>query len=273
MCNLSCSFCIGNSRAPRFMSAAEFSHVLRQIHPFAQHVYLHVLGEPLMHPLLDEFLHAVKSEGLTANLTTNGTLLAERQPLLLKAKALRKVSVSLHSMEFESEELKKRYLREVTTFALAAAESGIICELRMWNVGEDRTNNSEMLENVCRRLNLSGTSIEESKEHFRLSGNATLAPRLYFGEAERFEWPSMKAPHTDRPIFCYALRSQAAVLCDGTVVPCCLDSCGDIALGNIFTTSFAEILESARAKALYDGFSHRQPSEELCRRCGYATRF
>ena len=34
-----------------------------------------------------------------------------------------------------------------------------------------------------------------------------------------------------------------------------------------------EILDGPRAQALYQGFSRRCPSEDLCRRCGYATRF
>ena len=73
--------------------------------------------------------------------------------------------------------------------------------------------------------------------------------------------------------FCRALREQIGVLSDGTVVPCCLDHEGDLALGNLFTQDLAEILEGPRAKAMFEGFSRRRPTEALCRRCGYATRF
>ena len=34
-----------------------------------------------------------------------------------------------------------------------------------------------------------------------------------------------------------------------------------------------EIVNSPRAKAIYEGFSHREAAEELCRKCGYARRF
>ena len=34
-----------------------------------------------------------------------------------------------------------------------------------------------------------------------------------------------------------------------------------------------EILESERAKNMYDGFSRRCAVEELCKRCGYAKRY
>ena len=53
----------------------------------------------------------------------------------------------------------------------------------------------------------------------------------------------------------------------------CLDHEGDINLGNAFSQELEEILESPRAKAIYEGFSHREAIEPLCRRCGYARRF
>ena len=69
------------------------------------------------------------------------------------------------------------------------------------------------------------------------------------------------------------LRDQAAVLCDGAVVPCCLDHEGDIPLGNLLERNLEEILDTPRARALVRGFSEGRPPEALCRRCGFATRF
>ena len=73
--------------------------------------------------------------------------------------------------------------------------------------------------------------------------------------------------------FCYGLRDQIGVLWDGTVVPCCLDHEGDIALGNLLETPLEEILATPRAAALYEGFSQGIAVEPLCRSCGYARRF
>ena len=77
----------------------------------------------------------------------------------------------------------------------------------------------------------------------------------------------------DAPIFCYGLRDQFGVLCDGTVVPCCLDAEGNVALGNLFDSTLEEILDSPRARAIYDGFTNHRAAEELYRRCDYARRF
>ena len=74
-------------------------------------------------------------------------------------------------------------------------------------------------------------------------------------------------------MFCYGLKDHFGILCDGTVVPCCLDSDGVIGLGNVFTEPLMEILDSPRAKAMVQGFQCRKATEALCRRCGYARRF
>ena len=97
--------------------------------------------------------------------------------------------------------------------------------------------------------------------------------RVYLEHGDKFDWPDLNAADGGAQVFCYGLRDQLGVLCDGTVVPCCLDHEGDLALGNLFTQDLAEILETKRARAIYEGFSNRNATESLCRRCGYARRF
>ena len=100
-----------------------------------------------------------------------------------------------------------------------------------------------------------------------------IAHRTYLEYGDKFDWPDLAAPENEGTSFCYGLRDQIGVLCDGTVVPCCLDHEGDIPLGNLHHQTMEEILESPRARAIYEGFSQGKAAEELCRRCGYAQRF
>ena len=99
VCNLSCSFCPKTKRPPRFVSVEEFSRLLCQVQPFTDYVYLHLMGEPLLHPQLDELLSLCDSHHLKVSLTTNGTLIAKQQALLLSSPAMYRVSISLHSFE------------------------------------------------------------------------------------------------------------------------------------------------------------------------------
>ena len=158
----------------------------------------------------------------------------------------------------------QQYLEEGWSFAARAAAQGVIVALRLWNEGGAETRNGAIeafLHEKC-----PGEWPEPRGGSFRLRDN------LYLERAKKFDWPDLNAQERGTQ-FCYGLRDQLGVLVDGTVVPCCLDHEGDVALGNLFTQPLAEILESPRACALREGFSRRRPSEELCRRCGFAARF
>ena len=97
--------------------------------------------------------------------------------------------------------------------------------------------------------------------------------KVWLEEGERFDWPDMGAKDRGDSCFCRGLRDQIGVLCDGTVVPCCLDHEGDIALGNLFESELEEIMSTEKARRIYEGFTARKAVEPLCRRCGYARRF
>ena len=265
-CNLRCSFCPGTKRAPRMMTPAEFDLVLERLTGQVEYVYLHVMGEPLSHPQLAELLSLAAARERKVCITTNGTLLARQTEALLAAPTLHKVSVSLHSFEGNdsAQERERQYLEEVWSFAARAAAQGVIVALRLWNEGGAETRNGAIeafLHEKC-----PGEWPEPRGGSFRLRGN------LYLERAKKFDWPDLNAQERGTQ-FCYGLRDQLGVLADGTAVPCCLDHEGDIALGNLFTQPLSEILQSERACALREGFSRRCPSEELCRRCGFAARF
>ena len=267
ICNLQCSFCPGTGREKRMMTAEEFAAAAKKLSAHVKYVYLHVMGEPLLHPQLGQCLAIAGELGLKVCLTTNGTLLRSRGEQLLSVPTVHKVSISLHSMEGNGVQELENYLAECMDFAEKAAEKGVICALRLWNIGGEDARNGEILDFLARRLGEDPLAHPQSR-----NGSWKLREKLYLEQAERFDWPDMNAPRQDTR-FCLGLREQVAVLCDGTVVPCCLDHEGDIPLGNLFEQELDEILASERAKAIYDGFSRGKPSEELCRRCGYASRF
>ena len=111
------------------------------------------------------------------------------------------------------------------------------------------------------------------REALQEKSGIKLRNHVYLNMAEKFEWPDKDRGILDTQMFCYGLRDQIGILVDGTVVPCCLDGEGHIALGNIFEMSLDEILSSERSRRLYDGFTNRRAVEALCQRCGYATRY
>ena len=268
VCNLRCAFCPGTRRAPRSITPDEFALVLDRLRPHVSYVYLHIMGEPLLHPQLRELLSLAAQRGMKVCVTTNGTLLGRQSETLLRAGALYKISVSLHSIEENGDDpaAAKQYLDTVWRFSAQAAGQGIIVALRLWNGGAADAGNGFILRYLHERSGLADWA-EPRKNSFRLAEN------LYLEREQAFVWPDLAADAAPTQ-FCRALREQVGVLVDGTVVPCCLDHEGDLALGNLFTQELDDIiLNSPRAAAMFDGFSRRAPTEELCRRCGYATRF
>ena len=266
-CNLRCSFCPGTRREKRVMRAEEFAAVLDRLAGYVRFVYLHVMGEPLSHPALAEILSAAAQRDMRVCITTNGTLLAAQRETLLAAGALHKVSISLHSFEGNGNapEAQEAYLAAVWDFAEEAAKRGVLIALRLWNEGGLEEQNAAILAYLLQRAGLDALPPLKN-------GSAVLAERIFLERAQKFDWPDLSAPPQETE-FCRGLRDQIGILADGTVVPCCLDHEGDLALGNIFTQPLDEILQGPRAAAIREGFSRRTPAEELCRRCGYAARF
>jgi len=276
ICNLACSFCPQTSRQATFIKQDTFSNILDQIKPHTNHIYLHVKGEPLLHPKIDELLDISHEKGFKVNLTTNGTLIHKAKHKLLGKPALRQMNFSLHSFDgHEGSTNREGYLSEILSFVREVVEHKVLISFRLWNLTQDnmtnvqRQRNRETLEILEKEFNLD-YKIEEKVVP---GSGVKIADYVYLNQDHEFQWPSLHAPEDDGKGFCHALRSHAAILVDGTVVPCCLDGEGVINLGNVQQTPFSEIVESERANNLYFGFSRREAVEELCRKCGYRKKF
>lgn len=267
LCNLSCTFCHKTARPPRTMTEAEFEKLTDRLVGI-RHLYFHLMGEPTIHPCLPRFIGIARRKGFLPILTTNGSLLSQKGDLLLQS-PLHKVSISLHAPAANPAFADGAYLSTCIDFARRASEKGCIIALRLWNLGSAEEAENEAI------LQTLHSAFPGEWEPVRRGNGYQLAPKLFLEWGERFDWPDPAAPalSEDAEIFCHGLRDQIGVLCDGTVVPCCLDADGNLALGNLLESDLDEILSSPRALAIYDGFTRRRAAEDLCRRCGYARRF
>lgn len=264
ICNLSCRFCIGTKREPRVMSPDEFSDLAQKLRGYTEYLYLHLMGEPLCHPHLKSILEITEQLKFKVIITTNGTLLKKNSELLLNSPVLHKVNISLHA--FEANDLAvgfDEYLDGCFSFA-KLAEGKKIVVLRLWNNGGENELNNIIIEKL--KGYFGGEPVKE-KHGIRIG------ERVYIENGDKFDWPDLNASTKNAPTFCYALRDQIGVLCDGTVVPCCLDHEGDMALGNLFDKDLESIIYSPKATEIYNGFEKGRAVEELCKKCGYAQRF
>lgn len=263
ICNRSCSFCPGTTREKRIMTLDEFKKIINALVGITDYIYLHVMGEPLTHPELPQMISYATALGFKCAVTTNGSLLDDRGDELIFSGAY-KVNLSVHSFEGGEEEKHISYIDSLCRFADKASNAGVLTVLRLWNKGYDGGMNDKTLDYVRERLD------GEWKWGAR---GARIRHKLHLEYGDRFDWPDMEAEHISDSVFCYGLRDHFGILCDGSVIPCCLDREGAITLGNAFKTPVREILASERAESILHGFDRRCAVEELCKRCGYATRF
>lgn len=261
ICNLRCSFCPGTKRKAHAMNEAEFTAILHKLQPYTDYLYFHLMGEPLCHPMLPQFLDIAGKMGFKVIITTNGSLLSKHCQLLLDAPALHKVNVSLHA--FEANDLSvpfDKYLEDCFRFA-SLAKGRKIVSLRLWNQGGADEMNTQIIE----KMKTYFTDPWVTERH-----SIRIADKVYLEHGDKFDWPDLSVKTQNEQVFCYGLRDQIGILCDGTVVPCCLDHEGDIALGNIHQEDLESIITSERAMNIYNGFTNRKACEALCQRCGYA---
>lgn len=264
VCNLSCDFCHGTKRETRFMTEEEFRRIAGELSGVTEYLYFHLMGEPLLHPKLEKLFSISSDMGFKVILTTNGTLLSQKADILLNANSLHKVSISLHCYEANSMGMSiEKYLLNCVDFCKKAADRGIITVLRLWNVGGADSLNEYILGFLKKSFP------EEWKETY---SGYRLSSRVFLEWGEKFDWPDLEADDVGRDHTCYGLRDQIGILCDGSVVPCCLDADGIINLGNVFEENLCDILSSPRAVKLKKSFETRNVCEDLCRRCGFAAR-
>ena len=302
-CNLNCDFCPKHHRRKRQLSAGEFNLLTDRVRGKVSFLYFHLMGEPLLHPLLPQFIRTANEKGFKTVLTSNGTLLHRCLPLL---EALpHKIQLSLHSHESNARGELAGYMQEVMQFSVQAAEKGTCMVLRLWNQGGRDKENEEVMRLIEQYV---PKPWKERPDGFRLSDH------LYLEFDRKFEWPTagekskenlkdeseenLKDESEEEPengskenlkdesekesenesgeksskkekkqLFCKALIKQIGVLSDGSLVPCCLDHDGDVVLGNLLHQSLEEILASPRAQALIEGFKHHTASEKLCQNC------
>lgn len=287
-CNLRCSFCpssdckyeanSGESQgtldtgARTFMSSTLFKRCITSAAEAGiENVYLHVLGEPTLHPGFALFLKEIRTAGLTLTLTTNGTTIARTAHHILNCSAVRQVNFSTHAYAELDRDAAENHLRNVLDFCkiALAARPDMYINLRLWNIGDSQAGDWNSF--AISRINETfGTQVAPGNfcsrhKSFPVTG------RLYIHEDSRFEWPG--AASLEKKGTCHALETHAAILHDGRVVACCLDYSGQITLGNIADQGLAEILDSPTARNIREGFEKHELRHPFCQKCSYCRRF
>lgn len=250
-CNLNCSFCIGNNRVKKFIDIEDFKVVLNKLKAFTKYLYFHVMGEPLLHPNINELI-CLASEYYFINLTTNGYLIKRIED----NKNIRQINISLHSYDEKYGKSFDEYIDDIFVSVDKLVSFDTIVKFRVWV-------NSKYKDKIIERLNANyEINIGENR-------SLKLADNIYYEVESEFIWPSLDNDYYNEEGSCRGLRDHVGILVDGTVIPCCLDSTGVINLGNIYKQDFNDIISSDLFKEMKQGFLNNKKIHELCKKCNF----
>jgi radical SAM domain protein len=247
------------------MSVGEFEKILKKLDPYTDYVYLHIKGEPLLHPKLEKILDVCRKYKKQVNITTNGVLLKEKAKILLNSGVVRQINISLHS-----ENHKEKYLKDIFE-AVELLSSHMHIVYRLWTLNDFSfdAKSTRTVNKIMEYYHLSIGTVEKIYTDM----NIEIDKNIYINKANQFIWPDVENHYCESKGYCHALKDHIGILSDGTVVPCCLDGEGIINLGNILTMNIDRIFENPKIEAMRKGFENRQVAEELCKHCNFKEQF
>ena len=261
-CNLSCSFCSIDNREKKEMTVDEFKMVLDKVSDYTESIYLHVKGEPLLHSKLEDILNICDKYNVKVCITTNGTLLKNKKSVLLKHN-IKQINVSLHS-----ENNNHDYFNNVFNTCDELSKK-ITIIYRIWVLKDINKLSTNIVDKIIEHYKLS-TEIDNKIYNDK---NINIAGNIYLDKDIEFIWPNSSSINYQDIGTCYGTRSHIAILSNGTVTACCLDSEGHINLGNIFKDDMKTILNNKLFKEIKEGFQNNKIVYPLCRKCNYRLRF
>ena len=247
-CNLNCDFCIGNKRDNKFIDVNNFNIILDKLKGYTKYLYLHVMGEPLLHPKINELID-MASSSYYVNITTNGYLINR-----LKTNKIRQLNISIPSYDEKYGVSLIDYMNNI--FDVVDKLSDTYISYRLW---VSNNNTDKIISILEKHYNTKINTYDSIK----------LKDRVFVSFNDSFIWPSLDNEINNSNGTCYALRDHIGILVDGSIVPCCLDSNGEIVLGNIYKDNLDDVINSTRYANMLNGFRNNIKCEELCKKCDF----
>ncbi|WP_033777282.1 radical SAM/SPASM domain-containing protein [Helicobacter pylori] len=266
ICGLQCSFCPNPKNIRGVMPLELFEKICKEAAPLTPIITLHVLGDPCKLKNLNRYLNAAKRFSLKVDLVTSGVYLRDFETLLQDA--IYQISISLDAgLDNHNKLNQHRYIQKILEFCRYKCEknSEVFLNLRI----QDGT--------LDKHQNLIKPFLESfecvSLETLKSQGRVRLFKKSFLNIQKTFKWPNLNAPNPlnqeSKIPYCYGLIKQIAILSNGVVVPCCMDTQAHISLGDLNHMPLKDILNSQKAMAIKTHFLKGEALELLCKNCSY----
>ena len=257
-CGLKCPFCPSKDlKKEGYINIELIKERLKKIKGFSKQIYLHILGEPLLHPNINEIFTYCDEENINLAVTTNALFIDKLQ--INKHQCIKKINISLQSIitsNITSNNIDIR-LNKIYSF-LKERNDSIGISLRLWN---DKTNEETIKFNKTIQNKLNDLLKDINLKN------------ITWSYEDEFKWPNLNNEINNQKTTCLGGKKQLGILLNGNVVLCCLDYLGNTTIGNIDNESLEDILNKDIYKDVLKGWNNRNPYFELCKKCTFRNKF
>jgi len=291
-----CEFCPSDNihRARKSMDFDLFKATIDQIidlHP-PHPIGFHVIGEPLLHKDVFDFIDYCNSKNLKIYLFTNCLNIKHNIAEICKKDNIEALVLSVQTPTRESYRLRgtkksfDNYMQDIydaidyviynksnkkmrTEIHLAETRR---LQFRDWDILTDDAEGVRIVKNMCRRITHTDGAFDdipdnfvslEEWEYWGYEPVQNIYIRIkHFGTFGSHTLPAKIIERTE-PAECEMVKNNLCVLSDGTITMCCLDVEGDLSLGNIRGTTLLDALRSGKRSDMTVDVT----KSKLCRRC------
>lgn len=264
ICGLNCPFCPTKKEVRDKMSVSNFKTLTKQIKNKAKLFTFHVLGDPLILDNIQAYLDIALQNNMLLELTTSGFYMSEKnQNLLLNYKNIRQINISLMAFLTQDKISCNEYFDKIFKLCIKhlQAQNKSFINLRLWNLTSNFEHKNALIYDLLE--NFFKIKIDKSLDKNRL------ARHIILHQQSLFKWPNSKHKAKNLEFSCHALNFQIAILSNGSLVPCCMDTKAEICFGNVFKQDFDTLLKSPRLKAMKEAFKENKRIEKLCTTCEF----
>lgn len=278
-CNLRCVMCPRGEpdlmdRSLGHMSDEVFRKLVDGWEYYTEPCWLHLFGEPLMHPRLFEQIEYAKQAGMpNVGISTNATLLTKLNTAKILDSGLDTIILSIDGATKATYES----IRKSAAFSFEEVQENVRAFLelrRRFSKSKPRTivqiikmDDTQAELDAFREIWEAAGADEVLVKKYTVWGSqkdhasfVDLAPR----EQRALLEPSLAPP---RRHACSYLWSAVVVAWDGRVVPCCFDYNAVVTLGNLKEQTLAEIWNGPKYQAIREAELAGRNDNPLCGSC------
>jgi organic radical activating enzyme len=299
-CNFRCHFCplAVSERSPEYMDTKLAKSIIQQLHEhgYRNTLCFHLLGEPFLHPDIDEILEYSSKKTFETLLLTNGSLFTKNNLESAFNNSLNEVVVSMQLTNQGFFHLRgssinwEHYLsriRQSINFKLTSNTSttlrisvgirkkSIVCAHEDYFPHNSQINLKDDLLNLLTKIPALDSDDVKKKlnsTNIPFTGHLELAPGLSISIKQMGNWRRLYKEKKTNKGYCPYIGNELGVLSNGKLVNCHLDYDGRTSFANANQNRLVDIFSGTEYKKVFEAYVNQGLLSKGCQNCVIPTK-